>query len=232
MRVARLALLVFVASAAYAHDFWIEPSAFHPAAGKVLSASLRVGQDFLGDPVPRSTQLIDAFVVRDAKGEHDVMGFENQDPAGFVRYDGPAVIGYRSKGSLLEGSPEKFAKFLKEEGLERFAPNGKYRERFFRYAKTILGDRDTRFGYRLELVTDANGATLYFENKPLAGALVTAIARDDGARISARTDAKGRVKLALPHNGVWLVKSTYLVTAAPDSGVDWESLWASVTFER
>ena len=110
MRVARLALLVFVASAAYAHDFWIEPSAFHPAAGKVLSASLRVGQDFLGDPVPRSTQLIDAFVVRDAKGEHDVMGFENQDPAGFVRYDGPAVIGYRSKGSLLEGSPEKFAK--------------------------------------------------------------------------------------------------------------------------
>ena len=81
-------------------------------------------------------------------------------------------------------------------------------------------------------MTDANGATLYFENKPLAGALVTAIARDDGARISARTDAKGRVKLALPHNGVWLVKSTYLVTAAPDSGVDWESLWASVTFER
>ena len=142
------------------------------------------------------------------------------------------------------------ARFLQEEGLERFAPNGKYRERFFRYAKTVIGGGQailpvhsqgkqaclpsTRFGFRLELVPacDLSSMQLFFENKPLAGALVTAIARDDAARVSARTDAKGRVTLPLPHNGVWLVKSTWLVAAPPGSGFDWESLWASVTFER
>lgn len=238
-RVVRLAVIVLAAaSSARAHDFWIEPSTFHPAAGKVFSASLRVGQDFLGDPVPRSSELIDSFVVRDASGDHDVIGFENRDPAGFVNLErgGGAVIGYRSKGAVLDGTPEKFAKFLREEGLERFAPSGKYRERFFRYAKTVVGTgtRDARFGYRLELIVNpANGsASLLFEDKPLAGALVTAIARDDAARVSARTDAKGRVTLALPHKGVWLVKSTWLVAAPPGSGFDWESLWASVTFER
>src|SRR2546430_14913591 len=64
---------------AMAHDFWIEPSTFKPAVGETFMASLRVGQDFLGDPVPRSSQQIERFVVRDAGGEHPVTGFERSE---------------------------------------------------------------------------------------------------------------------------------------------------------
>jgi uncharacterized GH25 family protein len=70
---------------------------------------------------------------------------------------------------------------------------------------------------------------LLFEGKPLAGALVTAIHRDDTTkRVSARTDAKGAVSLPLA-GGVWLIKSVHLVRGREQT---WESLWASLTFER
>src|SRR4051794_18255632 len=116
----RTLAFVLLAPVALAHDFWIEPSTFHPPVASALTVSLRVGMDFVGDPVPRSVALIDSFVVRDATGLHEVNGFEGRDPAGFVRMnDGRgAVIGYCSKGSMLDQTPDKFAQFLREEGLE------------------------------------------------------------------------------------------------------------------
>jgi hypothetical protein len=235
----RILILALLAPAALAHDFWIEPSTYRPAPAATVTASLRVGMDFAGDPVARSSTLIDSFVVRDASGERPVNGFENQDPAGIIRVTGPAVIGYRSKGSMLEQTPEKFAQFLREEGLLHVVPAPPargHRERFTRYAKALVGPYAPAkpFGWRFELVPlgTPSSLRLLFEQKPLAGALVTAIARDDDARVSARTDRQGKVTLALPHDGVWLVKATHLVAAAPGSGAEWESLWASVTFER
>ena len=50
----RLMLIIFVAATARAHDFWIEPSTFHPQVGDAVTASLRVGENFAGDVVPRS----------------------------------------------------------------------------------------------------------------------------------------------------------------------------------
>lgn len=240
-----LVLIALVAPAALAHDFWIEPSTFQPAAATTITASLRVGEDFLGDPVPRNSALIDAFVVRDIASERPVPGVENRHPAGIVRVgNGTSVIHYRGKGSLLEQTPEKFAAFLFEEGLEHVARASRrpHRERFYRYAKTIVGRGpgfDTQFGDRLELVplldprvSDRVCFRLLFEGRPLANALVAAIARDDGRRFAARTDRDGKVAITLPPDGVWLVKSTHLVAAPPSSGAEWESLWASVTFSR
>jgi Domain of unknown function (DUF4198) len=239
--VIRALLLIACAPLAFAHDFWIEPSTFQPAAATTITASLRVGEDFAGDPVPRSAALVERFVVRDAASERPVIGIENRDPAGFVRVgSGTSVIHYRSKASTLEQTPEKFAQFLAEEGLEHVArASGRVqRERFYRFAKTIVGRGagfDATFGDRLELVplldprtSDIVSMRLLFEGKPLSNALVTAIARDDGRRICARTDRGGNVALGLPRNDVWLVKSTHLVAA----GNEWESLWASVTFSR
>lgn len=79
---------------------------------------------------------------------------------------------------------------------------------------------------------------LLYRGKPLAGALVIALHpgksggdRGELAELSARTDRDGRVRLALPEAGFWLVKSVHMVPAQPGAGIDWESLWASLTFE-
>ena len=281
MRILAYCCAFFAASTALAHDFWIEPSTFRPAIGRNITASLRVGQDFVGDAIPRSAQLMEAFVVHDSAGQRTINGFENQDPAGILRINQPglAIIGYRSKPYPLELATDKFEQFLKTEGLERIsalrARRGESqkpdRERFFRYAKAIVlagstpspglrreilrlakrGEggakrrmRGMQFSealrYRYELIPETNPMAssplrirVVFEGKPLANALVTAIHRDDpAARVSARSDASGRVILPLPKNGVWLVKSVQMISAPAGSNADWESLWASLTFER
>lgn len=247
---------LFFAAPLMAHDFWIEPSTFRPAVGENISATLLVGQNFTGDPLPRSSPLIDRFVVREAAGERKVNGFENQDPAGILRVEKPglAIIAYSSKGYPLELAADKFEEFLRTEGLtdisaararrgESAKPD---RERFYRYAKSFLvaGNRkgrfDQSFGFRYELIAETDpmaSAPLrvraIWEGRPRAGALVSAINRENPDRIvQGRTDAAGRVTLKLPGPGVWLVKSVQMFPAPPGSNVDWESAWASLTFQR
>jgi uncharacterized GH25 family protein len=217
------------------HDFWIEPSTYRPAPGSVVTLSLRVGEQFAGDPVPRSAQLIERFVMRD----REVIGRENADPAGLVRFERGGYVVYRSKPQPLEIPRAKFEQFLSEEGLPPAKTTEPHREVFHRYAKALLG-RTTDFaqpvGSRLELVplSDPLASTplrvqVLFEGKPLAGALVTAMHRDDPSkRLTARTPARGTVTLPLT-SGIWLIKTVHLV---PGKNEPWESLWASLTFER
>jgi len=251
----RIALLIAVLAtrAAFAHDFWIEPSNFHPAIGETVSAGLRVGQQFTGDPVGRDSAAIEKFIVRDSAGERALVGMERRDPAGYFRVEhaGTAIVAYRSHPSYLEMPPEKFEQYLRDEGLERViaerAKRGESqkpsREIYSRCVKSlIVTDRATDFtkpiGLRYEIIplaitSDAIEARVVYESKPLAGALVIAMHQDDPSlRTSMRSDASGRVRFKLPKRGVWMIKSVQMIAAPPSSNADWESLWASLTFEE
>jgi uncharacterized GH25 family protein len=96
-------------------------------------------------------------------------------------------------------------------------------------------------GFTLEIVPERDpeawqpGSDLVFrllyDGKPLAGALITALPqREPSRKLSARSDAGGRVSLRLPQAGVWLVKAVQMIPS--DGGkADWQSFWASLTFE-
>jgi uncharacterized GH25 family protein len=100
-------------------------------------------------------------------------------------------------------------------------------------------------GLPLELVPEADPTTLatgtagaelplrlLYGGKPLAGALVAALhARHREGTIAGRTDAAGRVRLRLPEGGFWLVKAVHMVPAPADTKAEWESFWASLTFD-
>jgi hypothetical protein len=235
--VTRAAFLILLACApiAGAHDFWIEPSTFRPAAPSTVTATLRVGENFQGDVVPRRSPRIESFVVRDAAGERAVQGFEGRDPAGIVRIErnGAAVIGYRGKPYPHEISRAKFEQFLREEGVEGVRPRGNrvQRERFQRFAKSVLGgDVAEPLGWAFELVVDGNVVRVLYGQKPLANVHVAALSRD-GRRLAARTDASGLVTLDL-RKGVWLIKSVHVLPAPEGADYDWDSLWGSVTLLR
>ena len=243
MRRFALAFL-FLATSAYAHDFWIEPSTFRPAPGSVVMLRLRVGQDMVGDPVARDPNLIERFTSIGRSGETPVYGHDGGDPAGMLRVDGATVIVYRSRGTLLQLPNDKYEQFVRDEGLESLRPRVTFpwRESFSRCAKALLGGADRRVGLRLELIAEkdpyalAPGAQLplrlEFEGHPLEGALVTAINEDDPAqRIRQRTDRHGRTTLMLPRSGMWMVKAVHVIPAAKGAPAPWESLWASLTFE-
>ena len=117
------AVLLLICAPLFAHDMWIEPATFAPQLGQIVSVKLRVGQDLLGDPLPRDPALINQFVVEDGEGRKPVVGRDGSDPAGFVRVATPGlmVIGYRSNPSSVELPPEKFNQYLKDEGLDAIA---------------------------------------------------------------------------------------------------------------
>lgn len=256
-----LIVLVLTASPGLrAHDLWIEPSSFRPAEAQRIAVRLRVGQAFQGDPVPRMEKRIERFAAVGPGGEVRLQGAEGTDPAGFAVLPKPGtwVLVYDSDHASMELEGPKFEAYLAEEGLERIsklrAQRGqtaaRSREIYSRCAKSLVlvgngpaEGYDQVLGLPLELVPEASPAgprgedelavALLFRGKPLAGALVVAVPRDKpDAKVSGRTGADGRVWLRLDHAGDWLVKAVHMEAAPADSGADWESFWASLTFRR
>jgi Domain of unknown function (DUF4198) len=260
LRSPALAVLAgFLCAPLLAHDFWIEPSTFRPTVGSTVGVRLLVGQGFQGDAVPRNPALILKFVLVSDAGEAPIAGKPADDPAGAVMVAAPGlqVLGYRSGNSFVALEAPKYEDYLREEGLERIveerARRGESqkpsRELFSRCAKALLfagpgrptGD-DRDLGLPLELRAEKNPyglrsgdelpLLLTFEHRPLEGALVAAVPRGLAQeRLSQRTDKNGRVRLRLMRDGAWLIKAVHMVPASADSGADWQSLWASLTFE-
>jgi uncharacterized GH25 family protein len=237
-----------------AHDFWMEPSAFAPPAGSVVSVRLLVGEQFTGEPVARMSNRIEQFIVAGPDGSRPVIGRDGGEPAGLFRTDRPGtyVVGYRSRPSGIQLDGPAFEKYLREEGLEAVsasrAARGQTaepgREHFSRSAKALVyaapdasGDYDRRLGLTLEFVPERDPrllagqplpVQLLYEGRPLPDALVVAMSRPAGPPIRVRTDRQGRVRLPVTE-GVWLLKAVHMVPATGE-GADWESIWASLTF--
>ena len=253
-----VAALALSGSTLFAHDMWIEPTTFFPEPGVIVGARLRVGQDLIGDPLRRDAALINQFVVEDAEGRRSLVGRNGADPAGLLRVASPGllVIGYHSNPSAVEQTADKFNQYLKEEGLEavtalrtRLGQTGGVRELFSRCAKSLVlsgsasktqGDRP--LGFTLELVAERNPyaltagqelpVRLMYESRPLTGALVVAINRDNPSeKLAVRSDTDGRVRFRLPRGGMWLIKAVHMIPAQPAAHAEWESFWASLTFE-
>ena len=253
------ALIVLSSAPLFAHDMWIVPTTFSPEPGEIVAVRLRVGQDLLGDPLPRNAALINQFIVEDAAGRKPVIGRDGADPAGVLRVTMPGllVIGYLSNPSPIVLPAEKFNQYLADEGLDGVAKlrarrqqtNSDAREIFSRCAKSLVlsgspieGQGDRRLGFTLELVAERNPyairagqdlpVRLTYENRPLAGALVIAVNRLNlPEKLAARTNDDGRVRFRLRPGGMWLIKAVHMVAAPAGSNAQWASYWASLTFE-
>ncbi len=248
-------LAAFCAVSLQAHDMWMEPSTFQPREGDVVAIRLRVGQDLLGDPLPRDPALIKQFVVDTNEGRAPIQGRTGGNPAGLLRaVPGMLVLGYYSNPSSVEQTPEKFEQYLKEEGLDAIAAqrrkskaSGPVRELFARCAKSLVlsgpaqaAQHDRTLGFPLEITALKNPylnaseelpVRLTYENRPLAGALLVAMNRSNPMeKVTARTDASGKATLRLRQGGMWMIKSVHMVPAPKDANAEWMSYWASLTF--
>lgn len=256
----RYLMFICLAAPALGHDFWIEPSTFSPKAGSVVNLSLRVGENFQGEKITRTPSRIVRFADWVGDSVTDVPGQDGLDPAGFLRVSQPGshIVGYRSNHARVELEADKFEKYLKSEGLERIIELRKQRgessksarEVYSRAAKCLIradatGDAgwERAVGFTLEILPEKSPAMLapgdvlpvriIFNGKPLEGVLISAFEKSEPAatRVDLRSDAEGRVRLPLSRRGVWLVKSTHMIAAGKELDADWESFWASLTFE-
>lgn len=250
-----LIALTCLGAPAAGHDFWIEPASFTPRPGARVGVGLRVGEGWIGDPVPRRSAAFERFEVLGPAGRGPLPGVAGVDPAGLLEVSAPGAywLLYESRPRRIRLAAPVFESYLREEGLEhvldeRARAGDSERpatESYSRCAKALVvtGGAPAQSpppiaGCRLELVPAgelpaAGGSVrmrLLFDGRPLAGALVAALERSAAAAVERRrSDASGVVGFDLTP-GVWLIKAVHMEAADPATGADWQSWWASLTF--
>ena len=254
-----LALLCFFCSRpAISHEFWIEPGSYRPAPGAKIPVRLFVGQYFKGNSMPWLAGNFQRFYHADARGTENFRSVLGDDPAGTLAVRAPGRIWIVLRSGYFDLSydkPGEFDAFLAMEGIDHLVPREQrgripVRETYSRGAKSLLlagkpeqgSAPDRAFGLPLELVAETDPYSsgtrefkvkLLYRGAALPGALVTAFnkAVPDKRLAEVRTDASGRAQLTLDQKGVWLLNAVHLIPAPKNSGAQWETLWASLTFE-
>src|SRR5271168_3511272 len=129
------------------------------------------------------------------------------------------------------------------------------RERYSKYAKALIttgGDTSflahevgTAAGMTIEIVPEASPNDLkdgqplpirvLYRGKPAAGRQIEVSWAGAGVSrqisIAGRTDANGRLDIALGKPGKWRVHTVLMERCADQKAAEWESYWASLTFE-
>jgi hypothetical protein len=173
---------------------------------------------------------------------------------------GTYVVGASLKPRELRLEAKDFNSYIASDGLldvlEARRRNGELdkpaRERYHKHVKAMLqvgGRRSDGFdrvlGYPAELVPLDNPYTLrpgasirvraLVDGKPVANQYVLAGGRGAGGARNAprgvRTDADGVARVPLRSAGIWYVKFIHMTRASADTTIDYESKWATLTFQ-
>lgn len=190
-----------------------------------------------------------------------VSGRDGFDPAGFfrARSTGSTRVVFQGGRSFVELVPEKFDAYLELEGLEKILRERQRlgrekelaREAFSRSAAAQLcigpsvawsRESPTPTGLDLEIVPDSDlcsakvgtevGFRVLFRGQPVGGLLAMALSRSNPpVPLVARTDRRGHVAFKLDSAGLWLIKAVEMRALQGEPRADWESFWASLTFE-
>lgn len=171
---------------------------------------------------------------------------------------GIAILTASTVPTFIELDSQKFRSYLEHENLpdplkwrEAHGETDKPgRERYSKYVKSIIlaGKPDEFFrehtGLIIEIVPELNpyslhpGATLpvqvLFRGKPAADVAVESAWLENGKakmEVVGRTDASGRVKIPVKATGAHRLHAIVMERCAEPQIADWESFWASLTFE-
>lgn len=172
---------------------------------------------------------------------------------------GTYVVGASTKHTDFELAAADFNAYLEHDGipdvLEDRRRDGELDrdvwERYGKHIKAIVqvgevrtNDFSTPLGYPAEIVPLANPYALrvgdeitvqcLVDGQPVANQLVTAGGHGENGAMdetSKRTDAYGKVTFSLREAGRWYVKFINMVEVDSDPELDYESKWATVSFE-
>lgn len=168
---------------------------------------------------------------------------------------GTYVVGASTRPRELELTAEQFNSYLKEDGLPDVLEARRQdnelgrgaRERYSKHVKAVfqVGEARTEgfgvvLGYPAEIVPLENPYTLgpgaslrvrcLVDKRPVANHTVLWGGPGGSAERSTRTDSLGVAQVTLDAAGKWYVKFIHMARANR-AGLDYESKWATLTFE-
>lgn len=147
----------------------------------------------------------------------------------------------------------KFAGYIKSEDAESFvAPNfvkdettEPQRESYAKFAKVLIDNKsfDRIVGHKLEITLQENPAEItedellvkiLFDGEPIENLRVSSGAENlNGEKYAAHslTDENGLAKIAISGKGLWFIRTHFIRPHSEKNDFDWESFWASITFQ-
>lgn len=262
LTLAPLLAVVFASGGASAHDHWLAPDHARLAAPGDVAVKLLYGEHLAaeGEHAFEAKKLARLTLVA-PKWARELRSLGREGGKPLTRFTlgrpgGYLVVADRTT-QYLTHDPAKFDEYLEEEKLadvmadrmKRGEQKKQARERYTRYLKSLVvvgeGGESAHglvLGQRLEIVLESDpskvrvgeslGVRVLFDGKPLAGASVSAYARDElsSAELDGRTNAEGRVELKVARAGSWLVRLVTMRRCEGCVDADWESFWASYAF--
>lgn len=233
-----------------AHDLYLMPQKFRPTKGEIILLSTHTGDGF-----PVSDQPVDpARLTAIPAIPLDSWRMMNKATHATVTVaEGSQFFAVSTKPRFLEMEPAKFDDYLKAEGLnaqlalrqQKNEGAAKGREMYAKFAKTyvVAGAPTPVFakplGMKIEIVPLADPANLkpgdtlpievLYNGKPLANAQVE-IASTAKLEPAGRTGTNGRLIVRIPIAGKFRLH-TIAMDRVSQPTHDWESNWASLTFE-
>ncbi len=178
-----------------------------------------------------------------------------------ARIDAPGtwIAALQSKPNFIEMEPNAFAKYLEHEGLRSVLryrdthneTNVPGRERYSKYVKTILQagpateDYKAPTGAIIEIIPEAHPYTVkpggklpvqvLLRGKPVADLQIEVAWLSKSGQAErkpvGRTGKDGRLIIPIPAAGIWKLHTVSMERCAEPAVADWESFWASLTFE-
>ena len=250
------ASLLALSGVTQAHEFWLQPATYATQPGVPVAIQIKAGEGFEGLEYPWiPSRVADVGTT----SPQDLLRYSPQPPAIQLSAasNGLTALYYRSNPTELEYESFKdFTDFLQEDGLQwveashraRKLPNTGWKERFTRYAKTLVkvgnGEGQDKPGLMpYEWIAVSNPYTtkpqaytlqLLSAGDPVANAQVTYFTKgnDDVGereRSLAYTDKTGKVNLPVIANAEYLVSSV-IMTEQNSQIMPWQSHWVSITF--
>lgn len=243
-------MLPLVLLLALAHDLYLMPRNFRPADGETLTVALHNGDDFPASTAIVRLERLTAPGFRNLRHESNMTLGEVLISSSTSR-----IIHAKTQPNFIELSGPKFESYLRQEGiqhvLEYRAAHGQQalpgREIYSKYVKSLLSGANPRhrIGYPIEFLPQADPYTLQpgaklpvlvlVDGKPAPDLQIESSYLLPGQQavrgIAGRTDSQGRIEIPLPSAGVYKLHTVLMRPHAETADADWESLWASLTFE-
>lgn len=259
-RIATLSLLLVGGAAPLlAHDLFLKLDTYFVAPNRDVRVLVLNGTFTESEaPVARSRLTDISVVSADGRARLDTTAWTVAGDSSWLAMRtagaGTYVLGASLRTTVLELTAEQFNAYLREDGLtdvlEARTRNDELdrgaRERYAKHVKAIVqvGERRTdTFGavlgypaeivpltnpYRLEVGDDLRVRCLV-DGRPVRGQTVFAGGERFEQRM-VRTDDAGVARFTIDRPGKWYVKFTNLVRV-DEPGLDYESKWATLTFE-
>ncbi|HEX5703411.1 MAG TPA: DUF4198 domain-containing protein [Pyrinomonadaceae bacterium] len=200
---------------------------------------------------PNTRSLSESHFAWRAEGKTTLMDFETGQP-------GTYLMGASTRPREIELKAADFNDYLKHDGIpdtlaarKRDGQLGKdVRERYSKHVRAVFQVGDTltedykkAFHYPVELIPQQNpyslraGQTIsvlcLLEGKPIANQFVMAGWESRNGKLhtfAARADKNGMARITLRGAGKWFIKFIHM-TPLSEPNLNYESKWASLTFE-